>query len=266
MNQKQFDPAAFEAALTSATVGRRLVYRQTVDSTMVLARAEAGEGAAHGTLVLAEEQTAGRGRRGRGFHSPPAENLYFTLILRLPADVHRRLPSVIPLAVCAAVRAEGADARIKWPNDIWCGERKLSGMLIDAELTADGAIAYPGVGINVNGDPTTIPELRDIATSLRRELGHPVPRERLLARVCNEIEATLSLPPVQLANAYRGLSMVLGRRVTVQPANGEPFEGLAEAIEDDGSLVVVRANGRRESVNAADVSVRPAPGSGTDGT
>src|SRR5207244_793702 len=114
-----FDPAAFQAALNTRTIGRFLLYRPSIDTTMRLARREADEGAPDGTLVLAEEQTAGRGRRGRGFFSPPGENLYFTLLLRRPAPVHGALPVAVPVAVCEAVRAEGLDARIKWPNDIW---------------------------------------------------------------------------------------------------------------------------------------------------
>ncbi len=257
MNQPAFDPRCFQSALTTATVGRFLIYRERTETTMELARREAHEGAPHGTLVLTEEQTAGRGRKGRSFHSPPGENLYFTLVLRLPLDQHRRLPVIAPVAVCAAVAAEGVQARIKWPNDIWAGERKLCGMLIDAELTADGALAMPGIGINVNGDPTRNPELAAIATSVARELGHPVAREELLAHVCNELEAAIDSPPGELMLRYRVMSMILGRRVTVLPAVGEPFEANASEVAGDGSLVVVRDNGLSEQLNAAEVSLRP---------
>lgn len=253
-----FDAALFQRELGTVQVGRFFVYRTVTETTMTLARREAEEGAPHGTLVLAEEQTAGRGRRGRSFFSPPGENLYFTLVLRCEADLHRRLPLVVPLAVATACAAEGVDARIKWPNDIWVGERKLSGMLIDAELTASGALAFPGIGINVNGDPTLNPELRDVATSVRRELGRPVSREVLLARVCGEIEGALDLAADGLIERYRALSMVLGRRVRVSSAVGEQFEALAQDIAADGSLVVVTADGGVETVTAADVSVRPA--------
>jgi BirA family biotin operon repressor/biotin-[acetyl-CoA-carboxylase] ligase len=257
-----FSIPAFESALTTRALGRRLVYRQQVDTTMVLARSEADAGAPHGTLVLAEEQTAGRGRRGRTFYSPPAENLYFTLILRTPIDVHRHLPVATPLAVARAVKAEGVAAQIKWPNDIWVAQRKLCGMLIDAEISAEGGLALAGIGINVNGDPSLNPELRDTATSIARELARPVPREQLLARVCNELEGTLALEPAVLAEAYRAASMVLDRRVTVHPVSGEPFEALAVAIEDDGALRITHDDGRQESLLAAEVSIRP----GQDGS
>ena len=253
----QFDAAAFHGALRTNALGRFMVYRESVGTTMVLARREAGEGAPHGTVVLAEEQTAGRGRKGRSFHSPPGENLYFTFVLRCPADQHRRLPIAVPLAVATAVVAEGADAAIKWPNDIWAGDRKLSGMLIDAEFAAAGPLAFPGIGINVNSDPTNIPELRDIATSLRRELGRPVQRETLLARICNELETALSLGPEELASQYRERSMVIGKPVRVTPLKGEPYEAVARGIADDGSLVVERDDGTLEELNAAEVTLRP---------
>lgn len=252
-----FDAARFQSALTTASVGRYLVHREVVPSTMELAAREAAEGAPHGTLVFAEEQTAGRGRRGRSFYSPAGQNLYFTLVLRCPIEVHRRLPLIVPLAVCVAIQAEAPPARIKWPNDIWIGDRKVAGMLIDAELSSAGAVALPGIGINVNADPTTVPELRDIATSLARELGRPVEREALLARICNQLEQLLDATAGHVLQEYRARSSTLGRRVLVSPVGGAPFEGTAVAIEDDGELAVRRDDGFLELVTAADVSVRP---------
>ena len=183
------------------------------------AREQASDGAPHGTLVFAEEQTAGRGRRGRSFYSPAHENLYFTLILRLPPAVHRRLPVLLPLAVARAIRAEGADALIKWPNDVWIDDRKVCGMLIDGEITQTGAVAFPGIGVNINGDPTDNPELTEIATSLARELGHQVPRERVLANICNELETLFAAAMLELIREYRELSCIAWPRRDC-PADG----------------------------------------------
>jgi BirA family biotin operon repressor/biotin-[acetyl-CoA-carboxylase] ligase len=253
----ELDLEAFVAALETHEIGRKLVYHESIPSTMDAAREQASDGAPHGTLVIAEEQTAGRGRRGRSFYSPHSDNLYFTLVLRLPLAVHRRLPVILPLAVARAVRAEGADARIKWPNDIWVKDRKVCGMLIDGELTYNGGLGFPGIGVNVNGDPTENPDLTEIATSLARELGHPVPRERVLARICNELESLFQAKMPDLIAEYRELSCTLGRKVRVTPTGGEPFEALALSISDDGELMVRRTNGLVEAINAADVSVRP---------
>ncbi len=251
------DLEAFERLLTTSEIGRHTDYHDSIPSTMEVARELASAGAAHGTLVFAEEQTSGRGRRGRAFFSPPRENLYFTLVLRLPLAVHRRLPIILPLAVVRALRAEGVEARIKWPNDIWINERKVCGMLIDGELTSNGGLAFPGIGVNVNGDPTDNPELTEIATSLAREVGHDIPRERVLAAICNELEQLLNAAMPALVGEYRELSCTLGREVTVSPVAGEKFAANAIGISDDGELMVRRDNGLVVAINAADVSVRP---------
>jgi len=253
----RFDPVAFQSALDTTYVGRFLLYRHETETTMTLARREADEGAPSGTLVLAEHQTAGRGRRGRSFFSPGSSNLYFTLVLRCTPEQQRRLPVAVPLAVCRACRAIGVDALIKWPNDIWAGSRKVSGMLIDAEQSAAGAVAFPGIGINVNGDPAVQPELAAIATSLARELGGEVAREQLLASICNQLEAAIDTDDDTLVEEYRKVSLVLGRPVTITPAGGDPFEAVASEIAGDGSLVVRRPDGATETVKAAEVSLRP---------
>lgn len=252
-----FDSDCFKALLRTREIGREFEYFESVGSTMDIARERAAAGSPHGALILAEEQTAGRGRRGRTFYSPACENLYFTLVLRLPLSAHRRLPVMVPLAVARAIRAAGVDARIKWPNDIWIGERKACGMLIDAELTRDGGLGFPGIGVNVNGDPTDNPELRDTATSIARELGHPVPRETVLADICNHLEQILAAAPAAIIEEYRQLSCTLGRAVSVVPVGGQPFDATALAISDEGELMVRRTDGLVVAVNAADVSLRP---------
>ncbi|MEJ5221562.1 MAG: biotin--[acetyl-CoA-carboxylase] ligase, partial [Tepidiforma sp.] len=124
------DLARFQSLLHTRTVGRSLVYRPVVGSTMDLARREAAEGAIHGTAVFAEEQTAGRGRRGRSFFSPAGANIYVTFVLRCSLDIHRTLPVRVPIAVAAAIRSVVPSAAIKWPNDVWVGDLKACGMLI----------------------------------------------------------------------------------------------------------------------------------------
>jgi len=251
------DRDAFAALLHTEAIGRCVDWHESIPSTMDLARQQASTGCPHGTLVFAEEQTAGRGRRGRSFYSPARRNLYFTLVLRLLLDQHRRLPIVLPVAVARAMKSEGAESRIKWPNDIWIGERKACGMLIDGEVDARGAIAFPGIGVNVNGDPTELAELEDIATSLSRELGREVAREPLLAAICNNLEQLLATPLASLVSEYRTLSCTLSREVEVIPSVGASYTGMAKAISDDGELMVERPDGLVIAVNAADVSLRP---------
>lgn len=257
-----FDISAFRSALSGCPIGHNFVYRNEVETTMTVASDEARAGAPHGTLVLAEAQTAGRGRQGRTFHSPDAENLYFTLVLRCPTEVHRRLPMVLPLAVARACAGSGAEARIKWPNDIWIGTRKVCGMLIDAELGGEGAVALAGIGINVNGDPATVPGLETVATSLSRELGSRQNRERLLARVCQEIERGLTASADEIAEGYAAFSLVLGRQVLLEFSDGSKGEGVAESIAPDGALTVRYGDGTLATVHAAGVSLRPRAGGG----
>jgi BirA family biotin operon repressor/biotin-[acetyl-CoA-carboxylase] ligase len=252
------DLSALEAALTTTEIGRNVLYHTVISSTMDAAREAASAGAPHGTLVIAEEQTAGRGRRGRSFYSPASQNLYFTFVLRLPLAVHRRLPVILPLAVARAIQGLGLAAQIKWPNDIWIDGKKASGMLIDGELTYNGGLAFPGIGINVNGDPAAEnPELEGVATSLAVELGHEVSRETLLAAVCNNLESLLSLPQPALVAEYRERSCTLGREVTVSPSGAEAYGAKALSISEDGELMVRRSDGLVIAVNAADVSIRP---------
>lgn len=252
-----FDARAYQAALATRAIGRFLEYRPVVDTTMRLARRAAEEGAPHGSVVLTDEQTAGRGRQGRTFLSPPGENLYFTFVLRGSPASLRHLPLAVPVAVCTAVRDEGVDALVKWPNDIWVRGRKLSGMLIDVEGEGESLTALPGIGINVTTEFRDFPELAPIATSIGAELGRAVGREALLARVCNQLELLLDCPRDVLLARYRTLSLVLGRQVEVTSRDGRAFVGVAEDIEEDGALRVRSGRGT-ELVLAADVSLRPA--------
>ncbi|MBH77016.1 MAG: biotin--[acetyl-CoA-carboxylase] ligase [Dehalococcoidia bacterium] len=255
-NAEAFDSTRFTFSLNTSSLGRNFQYVHETSSTMDLARKAAAEGTPHGTLILAEMQTAGRGRRGRDFFSPAGGSLYFTLVLRPPIGVYTRLPLAVPLAVCRACACEGVPARIKWPNDIWVGERKLGGMLIDGETGTAGFTAYVGIGINVNADPTADPGLRNIATSLSHEVSSEVVREDLLARICNELEMALTTSQGDLIKDYRELSLVLHRRIIVEEIDSS-YEARVVEIASDGALVVEREDGERLTVLAADVSVRP---------
>lgn len=253
-----FEPDRFHRALATTAIGRNFTYRPETSSTMDDARAAAAAGCPHGTLVLAEYQTSARGRRGRSFYAPDAENLYFTVVLFPEAAALRAMPLAVPLAVCEALCALGLNAAIKWPNDIWVDGRKLAGMLIDAASGTTPTVVFPGIGINVNGDPTVVPDLAAIATSAARELGAPVDRELLLAGICNRLEDALSHAFDDLLPRYRELSLVLGRDVEVISPASESFRATAIDVAPDGDLVVRLPSGELRSVIAADVSVRPA--------
>jgi BirA family biotin operon repressor/biotin-[acetyl-CoA-carboxylase] ligase len=216
-----------QAMLTTQFVGRFSVYLPRVTSTMDVAREEAEADAPEGLIVVAEEQTQGRGRRGRGWVSPPGENVYVTAVLRPEREELRSLGMIAPLAVCATVESVGVECRLKWPNDILVGGKKVAGVLIDASSANDRVhYALVGIGINVNFDPGEHPELKGMATSLSAETGREVSREEVLAALLNEMER-LYLEVRHggsVASRWKELLETLGRRVQVR-LNDMPVEG-----------------------------------------
>jgi BirA family biotin operon repressor/biotin-[acetyl-CoA-carboxylase] ligase len=262
-----FSKPYFTWGLHTDYIGRRFIYRPVSESTMDDARRMMERiNLPQGALVLAESQDAGRGRAGRTWLSPPDVNLYMTVLLFPPAAALRSLPVVTPLAVARAIeavteaRGAGVHADLKWPNDVLVGGKKIAGVLIETEHLSDRIIALVGIGLNVNLDPSLHPEIAGIATSLKDATGLDFPREEVLAAVCNELEplyeAALagSREPFE---AWKRRLITLGQQVTVS-APDRRFEGEAIDVEDDGALVVVTADGRRERVEAGDVTVRPA--------
>ena len=244
--------------LRTRWAGREIVYLQTVDSTNRYARALAQQGAAHGTLVLADEQTAGRGRRGRGWISPAGEGVFMTLILRPQAHPSQvaRLSLLTALAVAEGIAAEtGLDARIKWPNDIVVGGRKVCGMLL--EMNADEQSVHDvvaGIGINVH-QTAFAPEIAQTASSLDLLSGKRQNRAALVRAFLTAFERASDMDADAMMRAYRGRSATLGQRVQVV-ALGGTYTGTAEAVTDSGALVVLGDDGARREVLAADVSVR----------
>ena len=245
--------------LQTRWAGRQIVYLPSVDSTNRRARQLAAEGAPHGTLVIADEQTAGRGRRGRGWISPAGEGVFMSLILRPqshPSEV-ARLSMQTALAVALSIaQTTGLDARIKWPNDIVCGGRKVCGMLL--EMNADEQAVHDvvaGIGINVH-QTQFAPEIEKTASSLDLLSGQRVCRAALVRAFLEAFERAEALAAQgALMDAYRARSATLGQRVQVIAPAGS-FTGTALAVTDSGSLIVEDEEGQRREVLAADVSVR----------
>ncbi|MGN0758279.1 MAG: biotin--[acetyl-CoA-carboxylase] ligase [Candidatus Ventricola sp.] len=245
--------------LQTRWAGRQIVYLPSVDSTNRRARQLAAEGAPHGTLVIADEQTAGRGRRGRGWISPAGEGVFMSLILRPqshPSEV-ARLSMQTALAVALSIaQTTGLDARIKWPNDIVCGGRKVCGMLL--EMNADEQAVHDvvaGIGINVH-QTQFAPEIEKTASSLDLLSGQRVCRAALVRAFLEAFERAEALAAQgALMDAYRARSATLGQRVQVIAPAGS-FTGTALEVTDSGSLIVEDEEGQRREVLAADVSVR----------
>ena len=241
-------PAAVRAKLRGR-FGRPYRYLGTVSSTQDVLRRMAEEGAPEGTVVLAERQTAGRGRRGRVWASPGG-GLYFSLLLR-PREPLERLP-LLPLAAgLAAARAAGVGG-LKWPNDlvVWReGWRKLGGVLLEAEILAEEVTyALLGVGLNVaeEGLPPGAAGLWGFFPGLRRD--------ELLVRLLFELERAYRAlaDPEALLKAYALHSTTLYRRVRAEWV-GEPVEGVAVGLDQGGALWVLEASGHRRRVTTGEV-------------
>jgi BirA family biotin operon repressor/biotin-[acetyl-CoA-carboxylase] ligase len=251
------DLRLLQERLTTRELGRSVLSREATPSTMDIARREAAEGAPHGTIVLAEEQTAGRGRFGRSWTSPPGLNLYVTLLLRPTSEQMRLLSVMTPLAVAGAFSAQGGRPVLKWPNDVQLDGLKAAGILLESEwLGNEPAFALAGMGMNVNLDVQEHPEIEGIATSLRAHLGRQVEREAVLAGVLDELERLLERPEaVEVLSRYRPLVGTIGERVTVSGA-GSPVEGLAEGIDNEGRLLVRDGAGDVHAFSAGEVTLR----------
>ena len=250
--------------LSTHDLGQVLHCFDEVASTNETARQLAEEGAAHGEVVIAERQTAGRGRRGRTWISPPGGNLYLSAVLRpdMPPQRAPEITLVASVALCHAVRRAGADAGIKWPNDLVVGDRKLCGIL--TEMAADeGRVQWVvlGAGVNLNARPEDFPEeLRPWVTSVAAERGQPVPRALFAAAALALLEEWLDRHAeggfAAVRDEWRVLSDTLGREVRVS-AEGREVSGLAEDVDESGALLV-RSGAGLEAFRAGDVAhLRP---------
>lgn len=256
-----FDVTRFHGLLRTASFGRNFIFEESVGSTMDLARDAAAHAAPEGTVSFADEQTAGRGRLGRSWITPPATNLAATLLLRPPASVLRAIAMITPLAICDAVEEiAGIRADIKWPNDVQISGKKLAGVLIEVpQPPADGGpgVVLVGTGINVNFDPREHAEIRDIATSLHAELGHEIDREALLASYLAHFEQLYlaAKSGASVRDRWREQLVTLGQDVRASWQGGSA-EGVAEDVDADGALLVRRADGALVRVEAGDVTLR----------
>jgi BirA family transcriptional regulator, biotin operon repressor / biotin---[acetyl-CoA-carboxylase] ligase len=215
-------------------IGSPRVHHRTTDSTNERAKQLALNGAPHGTLVTADEQTAGRGRQGRSWLAPPGKALLMSVVLRELGAAQAYLPLAAALAVCEASE-QSADVRcqIKWPNDVWVGGRKLAGILVEGRPQEGWAVL--GIGLNVSTTPDEFPEeLRDIATSLGG--GSP---EEVLPRLTAALDARLTNPPDEIVAAWSERDALRGRTIRWQGG-----EGTATGIDSSGALIVDTAAGR----------------------
>ncbi|MHB1131987.1 MAG: biotin--[acetyl-CoA-carboxylase] ligase [Chloroflexota bacterium] len=257
-------PAAVAASLRLARFGRHYHYYERAGSTNDIARDLARQGAPEGTLVLADEQTAGRGRLGRVWLAPPRSCLLMSLLAR-PALALTQSFRLTMLAACATVAAvevvTGLRPRLKWPNDLLLGEKKLAGILSEASAIGERLEwIVVGIGLNVNFEPAGFAEVAATATSLCAALGRPVPRRELLVEFLWQVEQRYPSLSGEgeddpLWAEWRGRLATLGAQVVV--TEGERRErGLAFDVAPDGSLCLRRDDGSEIAIAVGDVTLR----------
>jgi BirA family biotin operon repressor/biotin-[acetyl-CoA-carboxylase] ligase len=259
-------------ALSTQTFGRRLHLFDSIPSTNTKARRFAAAGAPEGTLVIADEQTAGKGRRGRHWVAPARTCLLFSLVFR-PALQPRQVARLTMLASLAAAEAIEATTElpvaIKWPNDLVISGppgaqervRKLGGILTETALTGERlAYGIVGMGININVNPAALGRVMTPATSLLAELGRPVDRISLLAAILERIESrSPELAGEQIAGDWAARLVTVGQQVSVSQGTGDsdPLEGYAEGVAPDGELILRDLAGNLHLIAAGDVTLRP---------
>ncbi|MGA6828361.1 biotin--[acetyl-CoA-carboxylase] ligase [Nitrospira sp. NS4] len=239
------------STLATRALGQQIHLYRELASTNSEAMSLAQAGAAHGTVVVTESQTAGRGRHARVWFSPPAVNLYCSIIVREAgpglslSEWLSWVPLTAALAIAETVQAvAGLSLALKWPNDLLLNESKVGGILCESSLSAaNDPIVVIGIGLNVNVPRESFPEeLRPIATSLCEATHRPIDRNRLLAQLLLELEQSLdelrSHGPTRLRQAYQTRCGTLGRHVRAILGAGQELLGTVEAIGSDGALQV----------------------------
>lgn len=243
---------------------KHIHYFNSIGSTNDEAKRLALEGAPSGTVVIANQQTGGRGRLGRSFHSPAGLGIYLSVILRpdcAPSDL-MHLTCAAAVAMCDAVEtAVGFRPGIKWTNDLVFGTQKLGGILTELSLDVRGMINYAVVGIGINCRHTAedFPqELQNMAGSLSMVTGKPVNPERMAAAMIAALETMrreLLTEKSAIMERYRTNCVTIGKEVSIHRFE-EVRHGTAVGVDDDGGLLVRFPDGHTETITAGEVSIR----------
>lgn len=247
----------------SGQLGHPVYWHDVLASTNTTAKDLARQGAKHGTLIVSETQTAGRGRRGRTWVSPPSEGIFASLILR-PEVPTRRVPLLTlatGIALVEALQSFGLhEAWLKWPNDVWVGRRKLAGVLSEFSGELD-RVDFVVIGMGINMHQAEFPsEIDHTATSFFRETGQRTNRAQVLAGTLGELEKILPLleqaDTAPLFTAWQKHDRLVGQEVNVIETTGT-YTGKALGLSESGALRVALPDGTEKLVLAGDVSIRP---------
>lgn len=252
--------SAIQSMLGTNCFGRSMKLLKSVDSTNTYIKSAFSAGMAEGYTVIAKEQTGGRGRLGRSFHSPRDEGLYLSVLIK-PTIQITKLPFLTicaAVAVCRALEEScGIDAEIKWVNDIFVGGKKLSGILTEASFCAElQSVEYAvvGVGVNMAGVPE---QVADIATSVYDHTSARGLRCRLAAGILNQMERlyidyTQNAAQDRILSEYTQRIFIVGRQVGIENL-GKRFDATVLGIDDDGALIIEDAAGQVHHISSGEV-------------
>ncbi len=244
------------------SIGREIFFYEKVGSTNTVA-SNLAEEVAEGTVIIADTQEKGRGRLGRVWVSPPGENIYMSIILQPQIETKDATLITIMAAVASANalrKITGLNISIKWPNDLMCHERKIGGILTELKTDQKGILfSVIGIGINVNTDIDAFPEdVREIATSVKNETGKLFLREEIVAEILNEIHNWYMILKAMkrevLLAEWQRLTSTLGKEVIVVIGQ-ETYKGFAEAIDDEGMLILRLPSEEMKRIHSGDVTV-----------
>lgn len=246
--------------LKTKALGRKIDVFKTIDSTNNFAKSLAQLGAVHGTTVISEVQTQGKGRMGRDFYSPMGMGVYMSVIIRPKLSVEHSLliTSCAAVAVAEAVeKVAEIDCHIKWVNDIYAGGKKLCGILTEASVDVEqGGLEYAIVGMGINVQNVTFPKnLADTATSVRLETDKPVSRSVLTAEILNCLEERLeTIRDKSFLDEYRRRSNVIGERIEV--THNDVSEQMdCTGIDEIGRLLVRLDSGEEKALTSGTIRI-----------
>ena len=259
-------PSQVRKGLETCCLGKKIVYLPSIHSTNDVARDLASGGEPEGTVVLADEQTAGKGRLGRTWYATKGDSILLSVVLqpKLPPSHLFLLTMLTATGTCSAVEeTTGLHCDLKWPNDLQVSGKKIGGILAEAGLEGDAvAFVVVGVGVNVNFDVRGYPDILSTATSLSQLVGKRLARAPLIRSMLEHIERRYLLVgqgsgggATQVYEEWRSRLNTLGKRVAILDRHRSE-QGLAFDVAPDGALLLKRDDGTTFSAVAGDVSLR----------
>ncbi len=239
-------------------IGRHIVWHEETESTNDDARRAAETGEQEGLVVIADGQTAGRGRMSRTWTSPPGRDILFSVLLRPDVTDLPKMPLVAGLAVARTLDAfTDQPVTLKWPNDVRVADRKISGSLVESGSSKTGYFAIVGTGVNVNMDAGAHPEIAEIATSLRTLTGKSVSRREVMRKLLFEMDCIYSSPEQmgRLVSDWSSRLETIGQEIDVR-WGGEFIHGVAEGVDETGRLLLRDGGGELRLLEAGEVTTQ----------